>query len=182
MTTDVVAKQVREALWHVDAQLEEHGWGQASQLWAVSVMEGEVMRSIIMFPLPGWEQVRAQAPSHEACLAFLADMYARMPQTLKKKVSPGSLFGLAFSSEAYMLRYQGSQEELDKLQESLRERDVSIGKSPDMIETRMVYLVPLDGPPAMLLHERDGIAELHEDDAEGDVATLLARLVQALLP
>jgi hypothetical protein len=44
----------------------------------------------------------------------------------------------------------------------------------------MTYLQPVAGEPATLMHERDGVVELLDGRAGGEIPRLLAELVAAL--
>jgi len=180
---DVTAKQVREALWHVDAEMEQGGWDQNAQLWMVVVTAGPGEDVVGFVPLFGWDQVAEQAPDMQAALRLLTTVYEGMPAELKANMlSESTMFGVAFASEAWLLRIDQENQEHVRAVADVH----AIHTDPDRVEVRIIHLAPLDGPAAMLQHERDGIVQLHDEmdtnfHASGEIPRLLAKLNKALV-
>jgi hypothetical protein len=139
---------------------------------------------LALVPLAGWEQVASRAPTVPDALAFIVTAYGEMPLSMKHDLLH-DMFGVAFSSEVWMLRPAGGEKFTPE-----QEREVAaheIKDDPDRVEARLIYFAAADGPGAALLHERDGVAEMHDEDGadafsmDGTLPELLTRLVRALL-
>lgn len=179
----IVTARVREALWHVDAELEKQGWNLPSQLWTVLHVPATAfqMATVALLPLPGWEQVLEKGDDMQDCLRVTIALYRRMPAALKVDLRK-DLFGVALASEAWALRTEDPVK-AERFQQIAEERQVHA--EPDRIECRIIHFAPLDGSPALLMHERDGIAQLLDENSEmtatGEIPELLSQLVQALI-
>lgn len=180
---DVTAKQVREALWHVDAEMEQGGWDQNAQLWMVVVTASSGEDVVGFVPLYGWDQVAEAAPDMQAALRLLTAAYEGMPARLRAEVLSieGAMFGVAFASEAWLLDI-----EQDDLERARAVADAhAIHADPNRVEVRIIHLAPIEGPAAMLQHERGGIVQLRDEmdtdfHASGEIPKLLAQLNKAL--
>ena len=188
---EIAAKVAKEILWHADAKMEDAGWDQPSQLWLVvyrTIKPGEAAVCGLL-PLPGWEMVRSSFADIQSQLGFMVDALRNCPPAIRLKAMPGvdDLFGVALCCEAYKLDSgrNASQEQLDQMDKVARAH--TIHEHPNRVEIRIIYLAPLDGPEAVLTHEKGGIAELLDDRDEdrpsyaGEVPRLLKELGKALV-
>jgi len=176
-----VAEVVKESLWHLDAELEKEGWDAPPRLlMMLPTTVEDVGLAIQIKPLTGWDVVVPMANSAQRALGAMVHVYAEMPTELLRGGIPENLFALAFVSESWMLKvdYKDEGAAASALKAG---REHKINEDSRRVEARVIYLQPVGGPSAMLMHERDGVVELQEGDtAGGEIPRLLAELVAAL--
>ena len=180
MTMDINAIMA-ETLWHIDAEVEKGGWDQNALLFAVIVGElGEGVGVIELAPAPGWNVVLDITEDPKDALRALSLMTQVAPRALiEQAYPPDQFYGLAFVTEAWMLR--------PALGESLPPTVSFAGKvkdHPDRIETRIIFCVSVDGKVAALSHERDGIPEAYTEESgeslSGAIPDLLNEIIEGV--
>jgi len=165
---------IAEALWHIDNEMEEIGWDQDAMLFAVMIhrvddfgplgLPGALGGVINLMPFPAWELALAGAPSPTDALGFMAGMVGLAPKPMREVTfPPDEFYGLAFATEAWILRPPMDGQELSPSAIEAMQSG-SISEHPDRVEVRLIYCLPKDGgAPAVLSHERDGIVEALDD-------------------
>ena len=179
---ELINKATKEALWHVDAELEKGGWDQPPQLWlAIKHPLGEGVNAVELKPMPGWDYVWSRLPNIQGALAVMLQSAKAYPKSLKPYTFPGieRLFGLVLAVEAWVLEVNKDDPDAEAKEEMAKAH--TIHNHPDKVETRTIYLCPVDGQGAMLAHEREGVPRMIDDgDHRGEVPRLLKELNQAL--
>jgi hypothetical protein len=194
-----------EVLWHVDAKAEEIGWDNAApQLYAVLIhrppaeiamalareagapadADGLQVALFELDQLPGWPLVLDRSPSTASAINMMAMCVEQMPAVLRTSMYDlDKLYGLVLVSEAWMVR----SIEIDEAERQgvlAKARSHHLDEHPDRIEVRMTYCVSKAGTMSLLMHERDGIAEITTGERaarmQGAMPTVLRRLVEAL--
>jgi hypothetical protein len=168
---------VHEALWQVDGELEQGGWDQDPRLFLVMADDAQRLAGFVR-SMTGRELDAGQAVGTGIALAELTPfgqlvqqaggdvptalmvMGQALRQAIGSRPRPGPPFayGAVLTAEAWMLR--DADQHVAALE---RGDDVKIAEHPHRVEVRMTSFVGRDGHQAMLVHERDGIAELHDD-------------------
>lgn len=170
-----LSEAVKESLWHIDAQFEEEGWDQPPRL--LMVLPDAL--GIELKPLPGWDMVVPEAGSAQRALTGMVHAYDLMPVDLLRVGIPTNLFALAFVSEGWSLS-------VDKNDEAAAAAALKAGEEhtvhtdPHRVEVRVLYLQPVAGERAMLMHERDGVVEMTGGSKGGEIPRLLGDLMTAL--
>lgn len=188
---------IAEALWHIDAEADLHGWDQDAALYAVMIhpfkdpvqieeMGDKVAAGLIeLMPMPAWEMVFENAPNTRSALKMMAHMLSMAPPELKELTFPSDFYGLAFVTEAYVLkapRLEDGEPDPEIVARIEAEMQAgSIAEHPDRIEIRFIYCVSKDGTAAALSHERDGIAEaLTDGNMIGAIPDRLAEIIKEI--
>jgi hypothetical protein len=173
-------KLMAEALWHIDAECETHGWDQNAGLFAVLIHRfGDEGGAIQLAPMIGWDVCLQLAPGPREALAGMVHMLRAAPVELKRSTYPREvLYGVAIVTEAWMLRGDAITPET-----RLAVGERRLHELPDRVEIRFTYCVSTQGEVSALAHERDGIAEsLGDGEAklDGAIPDLLTQIVKEL--
>ena len=175
-----IAKAAKEVLWHVDAKLEEGGWDQPPMLYLAVYEKADDLAALGLIPMLGWDLVWARLPNIQDALNAIVTVLNAYPPALKHATFPTkNLFGVVLAMEAWVLKMD--KDDKDAAAKEAVARAHTIHQHPDRVESRGIYLHPVEGPPAFLAHERDGIAQLHEGVHSGEVPRLLGELNKALI-
>ena len=173
-------KLMAEALWHIDAECETHGWDQDAGLFAVLIHRfGDEGGAIQLAPMPGWNICLRLAPGPQAALTGMVHMLGEAPVEFKRAAyPPETLYGVALVTEAWMLRDDAITPQTRLAAEQGRLHELA-----DRVEVRFTYCVSTQGEVSALSHERDGIAEaFHKEEGKltGAIPNLLAQIVKEL--
>lgn len=169
MTPDEYLMPLRDAMWHMDAQLECQGWDQPAQLWLVVRQDGTNQSVVGMVPMPGWQFALDNTDNLQAALMVMRMTLDSAPADLLASLPLRHLYGVGLSTEAWMLRSKDNNTAL-----SAEHRRVAnerrIHKHKDRVEIRLLHVAPVMGEPMSLVHERGGVAEIAAGDGDAQFA------------
>lgn len=165
---------IKEALWHIDAEIEKGGWDQRPLLLFVQHAQvADNLGAIVLQEIPGARMVIERTADMQDALAFLTDALKGAPTSIRNTLASDldGLYGVALVTEAWLVR-----EYVDgPMPDNYTRGDLS--KHPDRVECRITHIVPVNGESAQLIHERDSVAYVREDMG-GELPALLRALAQ----
>lgn len=156
---------LKETLWHIDAKADEFGWDMPPQLWFVLVLESEGLAAVHLIPVPGWEEVLSASATVPDALGWVREAVLSRPDGL---TTPKTIYGVAFTVEAWSVSVEIMPEVT---------ADTNLSTHPDRFETRVTYCCSREGVSNVLIHERDGIAQVVErNEVDGVMADLVREI------
>lgn len=167
---------IKEALWHIDADVDKGGWDQRPILLLVQHARlADGVGAICLQEIPGSAMVieRLGGQMQEA-LVFFINAVRGAPTSVRNYLAADldGLYGVALVTEAWMVKQY-----MDAPAPDDYEGDLS--QHPDRVECRLTHIAPVNGEGAQLIHERDSIAYLRENgELGGALPDLLADLAQ----
>jgi hypothetical protein len=136
-----------------------------------------------MRPMKGWDYALQRASNPIRALEAMVAIHHMMPAEVTATIYPPELlYGVAFVTEAWMIRSEKDEGITEEEKQLLQER--RLYQHPDRIEIRFIYCASADGATLTLCHERDGIAEAQTDPERmsGNIPDLLGALIKELKP
>jgi hypothetical protein len=161
---------IRELLWQVDGEREQAGWDDPPELAVVYrepvVAPGGLMAEVFMLrPFPGFRRVGAKLfevygdVSMPEVLGTLVRFVRTMPREMVEGEFEGGV-GLVLVSEAWAVERYHEEEITDGRALIAGYTEAPPSEHPDRYEIRMVAACMADGTGAMLMHKRDGVADI----------------------
>lgn len=168
-------RDLRELLWHIDGEIERIGWGVPPVLALVVVPHEEQVK---LRTVPGYEMALDSLGDSGDAIAAIANVFTEVPPAIKSAWFDGDIGiaeGVVFIGEAIMLRREDMA--------TLFPPALEIVSHPLSVKVRVTTLVTRSGSTHVLVHERDGIAQLSEvgEVVTGRVVADMNRLMRAIL-
>jgi hypothetical protein len=185
-----IDKGATEAMWHIDNKAEEVGWDAPPVLLLIKVKPlaelggtGAVLSSLDISLFTGWNAVMERYESPKDMLAFLTFVVTKFPKEMKGPLFDlDHLYGIAFVSEIWTVHTNTKDKAaMKKLRKKIESEDQEISKMAERVESRMVFMVSMEGRAVALMHERDGVPLMLEPEDGKKIAGAIPELMHKLV-